>query len=176
MSADAHAGGHAHDGHGHGHDHSHEGWTPNQTSVALAVFVIAALLATGYYLVKRGEKLHGGAHAGVAEKVVAAEPHGGKVDNAIRRPAKVYPAGGIGGRQRFADQHERRMKRRGRDLRVQATGEDGTIFELAYSPNASDQHLEELKRSTPFQRHLRGLGFKKMVLKVGTREVWSKDL
>jgi hypothetical protein len=176
MSADAHAGGHAHDGHDHGHDHAHgEGWTPNQKSVALAAFVIAALLATGYYLVKRGEKLHGGAHA-AAEKVVGAEPHGTKADVAIRRPTKAYPEGGIGGRQRFADQHERRMKRRGRDLKVQATGNEGTIFELAYSPNAADQHLEELKRAIPFQRHLRGLGFKKMVLKVGTREVWSKDL
>ncbi len=180
MSADAHA------GHDHGQGaHESEGFTPNQKSVALAAFVIAALAGTIYGFARHGAKLHPSLPPGPYHAAPAAHgshdghDHDRSAKIELRRPrdVKVFPPTSAGGRMRFAAGLERRFQRRGRDVAIQATGDDSTTFQLTYSANAADQrHLEELKRAEGLQRELKGRGFTKLVLRVGDREVFRKEL
>jgi hypothetical protein len=166
--SEAHAG---HDAHGHGHP---EGFTPNQKSVALAVFVIAALLATGFFLVKRGEYLQ--RHApGAAHPAVARQAEAAPSPRAEREV--VFPPGQLGARMRFAAGLQRRFRRRGRELTIQATGKEGAVFQMTYAASAPDQkHIDQLQRAEGLQRDLRARGFTKLSIRIGDREVYGKDL
>jgi hypothetical protein len=80
-------------------------------------------------------------------------------------------------RAEYARWRQKRHARKGQTCTVRVTGDEDRIFVMGWtSQNLDREHMDKLKKAEGHFTLLREKGFKKMVLQVDGREVWSKDL
>jgi len=145
----------------------------NTKSVLTAAALIVALLGFIAYLLRSSTPAAAPAPTAPASGQLAAEQPGaghGRVVRGDPKDPKVH-------RTLYAKRLQRLFARKGQKLMVQARGPEYTSFYMEWPADAPDQkHIDQLKQATPFFNELRSKGFRNLVLSVGPRVVWTKEL
>lgn len=69
------------------------------------------------------------------------------------------------------------LKDKNRTVSVRAVGPDHSILQMSWPVDKVDtDHMEQLKKAPGFFEKLRFLAFSKLVMKVGDKKVWDKDI
>jgi hypothetical protein len=80
-------------------------------------------------------------------------------------------------RLQYAEWLDRGLKNKNRNVSVRAVGQDHGILQLTWPVDKVDtEHMEQLKKAPGFFEKLRFLAFSKLVMKVGDKKVWQKDI
>jgi hypothetical protein len=148
--------------------------TPIHKSLVLAAFVVVSLLGTIVYLTRSAPAFSTEADTPAAR---AEERHPSASAVREKRSARSLHRRPVSARERFAIALYRRFHQRGQAVTVEATGREATLLQMTWPEGSVDeQHMGQLKRADPFYRELRSHGFGKLILRVGERVVWTKDL
>lgn len=147
----------------------------NTKSVIIALLVVAGV-AAGITILTRQGLLH--------RRIIVTRSTVSSPSNAViptrSRPALIRGRDDKGSkhpRLEYAEWLERGLRDKGRTLTVRATGQDHAILELSWPEDQVDtEHMEQLKKAGGFFERLRFLAFSRLVMRVGSQQVWSKDI
>lgn len=158
----------------------------NAKSLLAAASLIAGLLALMGYLVGRGAgpPIPAGSTTAKTEgRPLPTDPSRLAPGSAVlpgRAPVVPYRRrvkSELERRELFASRLQALYARKGKPITVTTSGQGSTSFQLRWPAGAPDrQHIEQLKTAAPFHQELRGMGFRSLVVKIGERVVWSREL
>ncbi len=189
----------AHGHHGHG-DHALEERERTLKTYMLSLTVWVCVLGAGFWIYEAGSAQHAKAptrrgatmHRGHARKPIIHRSQRKRIHDRRRRmrrrtkgrtgrPAMNTPAG-----KRYAEARRwmLRMRKNGHSLRVYTSGSVHNVLHVLYpsEPGSTKmrakqrEHIAKLKEATPWYRHLRGLGFERLNVRVGHRMAFSRNL
>jgi len=140
--------------------------TANAKSVVLGLLLFSIAVTSAAYLIMRGPPPEGEVVLQASEPTIvkgADEPKTGQ-----------HP------RADWAADFQGQMRARNYSVKVSTAGQDHQTFRMRWPRDLSPddrEHMEQLQTSSkPFYDKLGRLGFKRIEMVLGRREVWSKNL
>jgi hypothetical protein len=144
--------------------------SPNTKSVLTAAALIVALLGFIAYLLRSSTPAAAPALPPTSGHLEEPAPGQPRVVRGDPKDPKVL-------RTIYAKRLQRLFARKGQTIKVQARGPGYTSFSMEFPADKPDlKHIEQLKQANPFFAELRNKGFRALVLSIGPRVVWTKEL
>ena len=160
--------------------------TPNAKSVIWAGIVIFALATTIWYLLPHDRPAPTPPAPTPPAQIIpqkSAETSGraarARILAAKRAHLKraIEVEGSDVRRTEFVSQLQQRFATKGRTVSVDAVGPERRTLRLMWAPGRTDrEHMVRLRTAEPFALELRGQGFTSLMMQVGERIIWQKNL